>query len=163
VQRNFICLKCLALKKGWIRIPFSKKTTTMLNLTHNVCTVAGGAPELPQHHDSAGGGGQTRTRETQILRRQAGGPFTFPVHSCAFGCNLKRCKRTGRRTKSINVMAKNPCAFGCNLERCKRTGRRTISINVAAKNPRKLRTGNLWVFDLEEIRQLVYPHSSFTC
>ncbi len=59
-------------------------------------------------------------------------------------------------------MAKNPCAFGCNLERSKRAGRRTISINVAAKNPRKLRAGNLRFFYLEEIRQMVYPHSSFT-
>jgi hypothetical protein len=34
---------------------------------------------------------------------------------------------------------------------------RTRSVNDMAKNPRKLRAGNLRIFDVEEIRQLVYP------
>ncbi len=35
--------------------------------------------------------------------------LTFAVWEvCVFGCNLKRCKRNGRRTKSVYVGGKNP-------------------------------------------------------
>ncbi len=50
----------------------------------------------------------------------------------------------------------------CKFKRCKLAGRRTKSINIAAKNPRKAQSENLQYFGLEKIRQFVYPHSSFT-
>jgi hypothetical protein len=53
------------------------------------------------------------------------------------------------------------CAFGCNLKRCKGTGRHTKFINVTAKNPRKTAGKKICGFGLEEIRQLVFHHSSF--
>ncbi len=34
--------------------------------------------------------------------------FQAQVVCCAFGCNLKRCRRHGRRTESVNIIDKNP-------------------------------------------------------
>jgi hypothetical protein len=48
----------------------------------------------------------------------------------------------------------------CNLKKCKRAGRRTKSRNE--KTREKSRLENLRIPCLEEIRELAYPHFSFT-
>jgi hypothetical protein len=55
------------------------------------------------------------------------------------------------------------CAFGCNLKRRKRAGKRTKSMKINGKKTAKGAVRKSAIFcGLKKIRKFVCPHSSFT-